>query len=199
VIMEPTFDPLSNIGANQLSGSGDAHYRQLEVTTRVHLGDSREFFFSYVNSRGRGDLNDFNNYLGSFPMAVIRPNLFGNLPGDLPHRFLSWGTVPLSHGFRIAPMFEYRNGFPYFMVNAAQDYASMPNEKRYPNFFALDSRVSKDIKVNPKYSVRLAVTGYNLTNHFNPEAFHNNIADPAQGVFFGARHRRFTLDFDVLF
>ena len=63
----------------------------------------------------------------------------------------------------------------------------------------MDSRFSKDVKVNPKYSVRLSVTAYNLTNHFNPEAFHSNIADPAYGIFFGERHRRFTADFDVLF
>jgi hypothetical protein len=39
----------------------------------------------------------------------------------------------------------------------------------------------------------------NLTNHFNPEAFHNNIADPACGLCFGQRGRRFTADFDVIF
>jgi hypothetical protein len=55
------------------------------------------------------------------------------------------------------------------------------------------------IKVSPKYTVRLSVSGYNLTNHFNPEAFHNNVADPAYGLFFGQRGRRFTADFDVIF
>ena len=50
-----------------------------------------------------------------------------------------------------------------------------------------------------QYTVRLSVSGYNLTNHFNPEAFHNNVADPAYGLFFGQRGRRFTADFDVIF
>jgi hypothetical protein len=53
--------------------------------------------------------------------------------------------------------------------------------------------------VNPKYAVRLSVSSFNLTNHFNPEAVHRNIADPAFGLFFGHRGRRFTADFDVLF
>jgi hypothetical protein len=61
------------------------------------------------------------------------------------------------------------------------------------------SQVSKDNQVTPKYAVRLSVSGYNLSNHFNPEAFHNNIADPAYGIFFGQRQRRFTFDFDLLF
>jgi hypothetical protein len=36
------------------------------------------------------------------------------------------------------------------------------------------------------------------TNHFNPEAFHNHVADPAFGFFSGQR-RRFTADFEILF
>jgi hypothetical protein len=75
----------------------------------------------------------------------------------------------------------------------------MPNEKRYPHFLSIDSRVSRDIQVSPKYSVRLSVSGFNLTNHFNPEAVHGNTADPVYGYFFGHRGRRFTADFDVLF
>jgi hypothetical protein len=94
---------------------------------------------------------------------------------------------------------EYRNGFPYSILDAAQNYVGTPNENRYPNFFALDARVSKDIKVHPKYSIRLSISGFNLTNHFNPESLHNNIADPLYGVFFGQRERKFTADFDVLF
>jgi hypothetical protein len=64
---------------------------------------------------------------------------------------------------------------------------------------SLDARFSKDIQVNPKYAVRLSVSSYNLTSHFNPEAVHWNIGDPAYGLFFGQRGRRFTADFDVLF
>ena len=34
---------------------------------------------------------------------------------------------------------------------------------------------------------------------YNPEAFHNNLGDPAYGLFFGQRGRHFTADFDVIF
>ena len=53
--------------------------------------------------------------------------------------------------------------------------------------------------MNPKYTVRLSVSSYNLTGHFNPEAVRSNTADVAFGYFFGQRVRRFTADFDVLF
>ncbi|MDR3699945.1 MAG: TonB-dependent receptor [Candidatus Sulfopaludibacter sp.] len=192
-------DPATGIGANELVGSGQARYRQVEATARLKLKESSDLFFSYVNSHARGDLNDFNNYLGSFPIPLIRPNQFSNLAGDIPNRFLAWGTIKLPLRFLISPMLELRNGFPYFITDAAQNYVGVPNQNRYPLFAALDSRLSKDIQVTPKYAVRLSVSGFNLSNHFNPESFHNNIADPAYGVFFGQRQRRFTFDFDVLF
>src|SRR5262249_27286655 len=117
----------------------------------------------------------------------------------LPNRFLVWGMVKLPEGFRISPVMELRSGFPYSAFDAAQGYAGAPNGMRYPAFFSLDSRISKDIKVNQKYSVRLSLSDFNLTNHFNPEAVHSNVADGAYGFFFGQRGRRFTADFDVLF
>src|SRR5262249_26794665 len=145
------------------------------------------------------DINDFSSYLGTFPGAIVHPNSYGRLAGDVPNRFLAWGTFWLPAGFGIAPILEYRNGFPYCSVDAAQNYVGRPNSHRYRNFLSLDSRFSKDIKVNPKYTVRLSLATYNLTNHFNPDAFHANTHDPAYGVFFGGRARRFTADFDVLF
>lgn len=192
-------NPATNTGADLLSGTGQSRYRQFEVTTRVRLNEKRELFFSYVRSQARGDLNDFANYLGSFPVPIVRANQFGNLPADLPNRFLAWGLVQLPAGFRIAPVFEYRSGFPYVVTDAYQNYVGVPYASRFPSFVSLDSRFSKDFKLSPKYTIRPSISGFNLTNHFNPAAFHGNIADPAYGLFFGDRHRRFTADFDVIF
>jgi len=192
-------NPATNTRADLLSGTGQSRYRQFEVTTRVRLNEKRELFFSYVRSQARGDLNDFANYLGSFPVPIVRANQFGNLPADLPNRFLAWGLVQLPAGFRIAPVFEYRSGFPYVVTDAYQNYVGVPYASRFPSFVSLDSRFSKDFKLSPKYTIRPSISGFNLTNHFNPAAFHGNIADPAYGLFFGDRHRRFTADFDVIF
>jgi hypothetical protein len=43
------------------------------------------------------------------------------------------------------------------------------------------------------------VSGFNLTNPFNPLEAHANIGDPLSGVFFGNYRRRFRADFDFLF
>jgi hypothetical protein len=200
VILNPVPpDAESTTGAYLLSGLGQSHYHQFEMTARVRVGEGRELFFSYVRSRSRGDLNDFSQFLGKFPAPIIRPNQYGNLPADLPNRFISWGVVQFPKRFQIAPVIEYRSGFPYLITDAAQNYVGEPNRARFPNFLSIDSRFSKDIQVNPKYAVRLSISGFNLTNHFNPEAVHWNVDDPVFGYFFGHRGRRFTADFDVLF
>ena len=142
--------------------------------------------FSYIRSKGRGDLNDFGSFLGTFPFPIVRPNQFGNSPADLPNRFLTWGLVQLPWKFRIAPVIEYRSGFPYVVTNAVQDYVGIPNSSSFPRFLSVDSRVSKDFQVHPQYAVRLSVSAFNLTNHFNPEAVHSNVADPGFWILFRA-------------
>jgi hypothetical protein len=199
VMVRQAPDPVTGIGAFDVTGAGSSRYRQWEATARWRLTDKRQLFFSYVRSGSSGDVNDFNNYLGSFPVPIIRDNQSSTLPGDLPNRFLTWGLWQLPHGWRIAPVVEFRSGFPYSSFDAAQAYVGRADGYRYPNFFSLDSRIAKDIAVTPKYKVRLSLSSFNLTNHFNPEAVHYNIADPEYGLFFGERHRRFTVDFDVLF
>jgi hypothetical protein len=96
---------------------------------------------------------------------------------------------------------EYRTGSPYAVVDAARNYVGVPysDRYRYPNFFSADARISKDIPFRHKYALRFSVSGFNLTNHFNPLDVHANLSDPLYGVFFGNYTRRFRGDFDVLF
>jgi len=197
VIISP--EVLGNAGALVESGGGKARYRQFEVTGKLSLSQDRQLYFSYVHSRSQGDINAFNNYLGNYPFPLVRRDQFSNLPGDLPNRFLAWGVFALPWKMHIAPIVEYRNGFPYSVLNQFQNYVGMANTARYPNFYSADARVSKDIKLNDKYGLRFSVNGYNLTNHFNPSAIHVNIADPQFGLFFASYQRKFTADFDILF
>jgi hypothetical protein len=113
-----------------------------------------------------------------------------------------WGNFA-THiwNLQLAPLIEYRTGFPYTALDAAQNYVGIPNvdSTRYPRFFSGDARLSRDFKVSPKYSVRLSGTVTNFTNHFNALQVHNNIADPQYGIFFGNYDRRYRGDFDFIF
>ncbi len=201
IILNPLAPVASNLpGSLLLSGDGQSRYRQFEVSGRLRLEtEKRQLFFSYVKSRARGDLNDFSGYLGSFPAAIVRPNQFGNLPADLPDRFLIWGLINLPWKFRISPIFEWRSGFPYSLTNAAQQYVGTPDSQRFPNFLSLDARISKDFRVNNKYSVRFSVSANNATNHFNPDSVYADTDALLFGQFLGQHKRRFMADFDFLF
>lgn len=191
-----------NIGGQHafiLSGTGESFLRQFDVTAAWRPKDDSQFYLSYVHSRSVGNINEFSYYLANFPLAVILPDHYTTLPGDVPNRILAWGTLSLPSKLRIMPKAEYRTGLPFSHLDSHQTYAGDPYGFRYPKYFSLDTRVSKDFKINDKYSVRFSVLGANLTNHFNPFSVHANTGDPAFGTFFGQYRRRYSLDFDFLF
>jgi hypothetical protein len=185
-----------------LNGDGKSRYQQMEVTARYSWKDDQQLVFSYTRSRAKGNLNTFDSFLGNLPTLIVRPNVSSNLPADLPNRFVVWGTVN-THvwALQINPLIEYHTGFPYAQLNAAQNYVGIPytDSTRFPKFFQADARLSRDFKVNPKYSVRLSLTVTNITNHFNALQIHNNTADPQSGIFFGNYDRRYRGDFDIIF
>jgi hypothetical protein len=199
VVFEP--DLLGTAREIVLNGDGKSRYRQAEVTARLSW-KSNQLTLAYTRSHAEGSLNVFDNFLGNFPVAVVRPALNTTLPADVPNRFLVWGRVNLHlWDVRAMPIVEYRNGLPYARLDALQNYAGVPyaDSTRFPHFFSADTRFSKDLKVKKKYTFRISLSAFNITNHFNALAVHDNIADPQCGVFFGNYQRRYRGDFEVLF
>jgi hypothetical protein len=194
-------DVLPAQAAYLLSSAGWAHTRQTEFTARIGRGAPRQFFFSYVRQYAHGTINDAGSYLGNFPSPVVQQGLVASLPSEIPNRFLLWGTYGnLPYKIQLSPHIEFRNGFPYQPTNAFQQYVDVTGPQyRYPRYFSLDTRVSKDLQVSAKHAVRFSLTMRNLTNHFNPLEVHSNLADPQYGTFFGNYHRMFLVDFDFLY
>jgi hypothetical protein len=196
-----------------LGGGGQSRYRQFEVMSKFSWRENQSMVFSYVRSRIRGNLNELNNYLGNFPFPLVRPDQYVNLPADLPHRFLAWGTVKLPWKARVSPLVEWRTGLPYAVLDEGQNYVGQPysDKTRFPKFFSLDARFIREFEINKVVqnmfkrklkdptSVRVSISVYNLTNHFNPSSIHANVFDPKYGLFFGENKRRFRVDFDLVF
>jgi hypothetical protein len=196
-----------------LGGGGQSRYRQFEVMSKFSWRENQSLVFSYVRSRTRGNLNELDNYLGNFPFPLVRPDQYVNLPGDLPHRFLAWGTVKLPWKARVSPLVEWRTGLPYSVLDEGQNYVGQPfsDKTRFPKFFSLDARFIREFEINnvvknlfkrtlkDPTSVRVSISVYNMTNHFNPTSVHANVADPQFGLFFGENKRRFRVDFDLVF
>jgi hypothetical protein len=199
IVLEP--DRLGITNEVVLNGDGSSRYRQAEVTAKIAWRDGQNLVMSYTHSRAEGSQNAFDNFLGNYPLPVFHPDVYSNLPGDVPNRFLAWGrfNVPV-WSLKLLPIIEWRTGFPYVVYDQLQNYVRVPNSDstRFPGFFSADARLMRDFKVSPKYTLRLSVTGSNLTNHFNALAIHNNVADPKYGVFFGNNHRRYRFDFEII-
>lgn len=182
-----------------LQGGGRAIYRQTEISARIDWRKGQQLFLSYVHSRAQGQLNDFNGFVGDFPVPLVRPDLFSNLPTDLPNRFLAWGRFGAPLGLYILPLVEFHTGQPYTSVDALGNYVGTPNVNRFPAFFSADTRFVRDFKVRTKYTLRFSLSAFNMTNHFNALSVHANVADPQYGDFFGNYTRRYRGDFEVLF
>ena len=184
-----------------LSGSGAMQRRQLEFTGRLGARKEREFFVSYVHQYSRGDITDASSYLGDFPFPVVRSEIVASTAGEIPNRFLFWGTSDLPWRMHISPHVEYRNGFPWQSVDQLQNYVPphSTTQLRYPEYFSADTRIAKDMNLNAQHAMRLSLTIRNITDHDNPLQVHNNIADPQYGAYFGKYGTHELVDFDFLF
>jgi hypothetical protein len=184
-----------------LAGNGSSIYRQFELTAQLALQPNNRIYASYVRSLSQGALNESDTYLGDFPSPFIQGNLYAHRAGDVPNRFLVWGSIALPWKMKVSPKIELRSGFPFQSFDVYQNYVQTEKavNGRFPTYFSADVRVAKDIKLNSKYTLRPSISVTNITNHFNALQVHANTADPQYGQFFGSYNLHARFDLDVVF
>jgi hypothetical protein len=178
-----------------LANSGSSRYREFQVTARYKFHESDVFVASYVRSSAVGDLNDFNSYFSNFENPIIQLNERAQLPFDAPNRFLFWGDFHIKYGIRLAPVLEIRNGFPFSIVDENRNFVG-PRDRagRFPTFASLDLQVMKSIRLPgrwKKYRAEVGLKVFNVTNHFNPRDFQNNLTSDDFGAFSNGVGRKF--------
>jgi hypothetical protein len=195
---EFVFNPIDSQSQETILGldnSGSSHYREFQVTTRYRIHERDELVASYVHSSAVGDLNDFNSYFGNFANPVIRQNERSRLPWDAPNRFLFWGRLHTKYGVTVAPVFDLRTGFPYSVIDEERNFVGGRNRAgRYPTFASVDLQVLKSVGLPGRWKghrAELGVKVFNLTNHFNPRDFQNNLASDGFGGFSNGVGRKF--------
>ena len=135
---------------------------------------------------------------------MIRPDAYSNLASDAPNRIVGWGRFK-THlwGIEAGPVADFHSGFPYSRVDMRQDYIGTPNTERFPQFFSLDMKLSKEFHLPlpflKKHVMRGSLMIFNLTNHSNPRDVFNNTSSPYFGHFVGDQHRFFDSALDVLY
>jgi len=198
-----TVDPFTAVAASQsflgLTNTGSSHYRELETTVHFTVHKANEVNASYVRSKTRGDLNNLSSVLIPFEQPVIRPNVYGILPYDIPNRFVTWGIVSLPKKIKFSPIVDLHSGQAYSNIDTLQNYVGTPNGQRFATFFTLDVKVYRQFRIpffgsdhgkGKGHHVRLGFYSLNLTNYGNYNTVFNNVNSPNFGQFAGFLDRR---------
>jgi hypothetical protein len=176
-----------------LANSGREFYREFQITGRYQIG-RQTLNASYVRSKATGDLNDFNQFFGNNPQAVIQANARGPLPFDAPNRFLAWGEFNAPWRVTVMPVLDVHTGFPYSTVNELREFVGPRNEQHFRQFNSFDLQVLREFRVpfrGKERSVKVGFSVFNLFNHFNPRDVQNDLDSQRFGDFFNGPPRTF--------
>jgi hypothetical protein len=184
------------LGANgvlALSDRGNDIYKEFQVTGRYRVHRTT-LNASYVRSRAFGDLNDFNQFFGNDPQAVIQPNSRGPLAFDAPNRFVIWGELNGPWRLMLMPVLDIHTGFPYSVVNEERDFVGPRNDERFPRFNSFDLQVLKNFRLpfhGKERTVKFGFGVFNLFNHGNPRDVQKDLDSYRFGQFFNSAVRTF--------
>ena len=176
-----------------LAGSGRDFYREFQLTGQYRI-HRQTLNASYVRSKATGDLNDFNQFFGNDPQAVIRPNSRGPLAFDAPNRFLTWGELNAPWKLMLMPVLDIHSGFPYSVVNQRRDFVGPRNDERFPRFDSFDLQVLRSFALpfrGKEHTMKLGFGVFNLFNHANPRDVQNDLDSYRFGQFSNSAVRTF--------
>ena len=182
-----------DLGAEYLTNNGRQSYQELQITGRYQLGH-HTLNVSYVRSRAYGDLNDFFQFFGNTPKAVIQPDGQGRLSYDAPNRVVAWGEFKAPLKLTLMPVMDVHTGFPYSVQNAYRDYVGQRNSLRYPGFASMDLQVLRPVSIpfhGRHIHARAGISIFNLFDHFNPRDVQNIQESARFGHFFNDAWREY--------
>jgi hypothetical protein len=185
--------PLATPDGNFLSvaNRGRDFYREFQITGRYQMR-RHTLNASYVRSKATGDLNDFNQFFGNNPQAVIQSNSRGPLPFDAPNRFLVWGEFIAPWKVTVMPVFDIHTGFPYSTLNELREFVGPRNQQQFRQFNSFDLQVLREFKLpirGKERKVKVGLGVFNLFNHFNPRDVQNDLDSNRFGDFFNGAPR----------
>jgi len=149
------------------------HYDGFEVSLRRMFNGGHVVFGSYTRSSARS--NAVVNFTLDNPLFA--PQAGGPLPWDTPNRLLLWGWLPMKWKLNLACSLDWRDGYPFSLVNENQQLVGSPGSRRFPDFFSLNLHVERRLTLwGLQWALRAGFD--NITNHMNPMAVNNNVDSP---------------------
>jgi len=170
-------------GRYELTSHRQDRYDSLHITARRTLKGNYVVLASYTRSAARSSaVLDF-----TIDNPIFSQQAGGPLPWDAPNRFLSWGWLPLVKGFDLAYSLDWRDGYPFSLINEDQRIVGPPNSRRFPAYFSLNVHVERRIRLfGFQWALRAGVN--NLTGRNNPTSVNNNVDSPQFLTFGGIQH-----------
>jgi hypothetical protein len=180
----PTADPTSS--PLTLESERRDRYRAVQLSVRHTFRGSYVIFASYMRSRAA--TNAVLDFTIDNPLFGLQAG--GPLPWDAPNRLLSWGWLPLKWKFDLAYTLDWRDGYPFLVVNEQQQLVGAPNARRFPTYFALNLHVERRFRI---FGGLWALRGGfdNITDRGNPSFVNNNVDSPEFFTFSGRQSRAF--------
>jgi hypothetical protein len=162
-------------------------YDGVGITVRRSFAGGYAVLASYTRSAARSN----TAVSVSFDNPIFSPQGSGPLPWDTPNRFITWGWLPLIKKFDFSYSLEWRDGYPFSLVNQEQRLVGAPNARRFPAYFSLNTHVERRFRL---LGLQLALrAGFNnVTGRRNPTEVNNNVDSPQFLTFGGTQHRVFT-------
>jgi TonB dependent receptor/Carboxypeptidase regulatory-like domain len=191
LVLDPAISTTGNFLS--LASRGRDFYREFQMTVRYRI-HQQTLNASYVRSKATGDLNDFNQFFGNDPQAVIQPDARGPQPFDAPNRFLAWAELNGPLKLTLMPVLDIHTGFPYSVVNEKREFVGARNDERFPGFDSFDLQVLRKFAVpfrGKEHTVKLGFGVFNLFNHSNPRDVQNDLDSYRFGQFFNSAVRTF--------
>jgi len=172
-LLQPATSPSLVSGAYQFANSRRDRYDAVEVKTRHRFKGDHVVFAAYTRSSARS--NATLNFTLDNPLFA--PQVPGPLGWDAPNRFQSWGILPLVRKFDLAYSTDWRDGFPFFLVNQNQQLVAPPGARRYPAYFTLNLFLERRLMfLGYQWDLRAGFD--NITGRHNPNAVDNNVDSP---------------------
>lgn len=191
-VINPIIQP-DGTGLMRLANRGSSRYHEYEFTVDYKAGENATLSMSYVRSSSEGDLNTTDNIFVPLEVPVIRPDVYANLPSDVPNRLSGFGLFKIPWDITLSPSVDLHSGFPYSNIDELHNYSGAPNGQRYPIFFSLNWRVYKDFPlpfhIHRGHKFRLGIYSIDTTGRHNPTAVYNNITSPLFEQFTGFNKR----------
>ena len=135
---------------------------------------------------------------------MIRPNAYGVLSSDVPHRVITGECFPLPWKLTFSPVVDVHSGLRFSKVDFLQNYLGVPNSLCYPTYVSLDIKVCPEFALpvtflgrSARRKFRFGIYSLDVTNHQNPHDVYNKVASSLFGRFAGFDRRLdgFVIDF----